>query len=80
LVLLVGSGICLLFGVAGIIVGALRTTQEPLIFLMLSVEFLLVALWLRRDYQRYEAEVLPLAAEDLKAERDAKSPDPNAHQ
>lgn len=79
LVLVVASGICLFLGVIGIIVGALRVTQEPLFLLIISVAFLIGALILRRNYKRYEAEVLPLAAEDLEAEGDAKTPNPNAY-
>jgi len=79
MVLVVASGICLFFGVAGVIVGALRVTQEPMLFLMMSVGFLIGALVLRRNYKRYEAEVLPLAAEELKTASEAETPDPNPY-
>lgn len=78
LVLLIGSGIFLFFGVIGIIAGALRETQEPLFFLMMSLSLLLGAIVIRRSYKRYEAEVLPLAAAELEAEGDAETPNPHS--
>lgn len=63
IVLVVASGICLFLGIVGVIVGALRVTQEPVFLVLLSLAVLISALVLRRSYKRYEAEVLPLAAE-----------------
>ena len=74
IVLVVASGICLFFGVVGIIVGALSVTQEPIVFLMMSVTFLIGAFVIRRIYKRYEAEVLPLAVEDLESETKLEDP------
>lgn len=79
LVLVVASGICLFFGVVGIIAGALRVTQEPMVFMMMSVAFLIGALFLRRRYRRYEAEVLPLAAEERETASEAGTPNTNAY-
>lgn len=78
-VLVVASGICLFFGVVGVIVGALRVTQEPIVFLMMSVAFLIGAFVLRRNYKRYEADVLPLAAEELEAGGEGETPNPDAY-
>lgn len=70
--LVIASAICLFFGV---IVRALCEGPEPTLFLTMGVSFLICALVLRRSYKRYEAEVLPLAAEELRDE----TPNPNAH-
>ena len=73
--LVVASGICLFFGVVGIVAGALRVTQEPFAFLGVGVTFLICALIVVRKGKRYESEVLPLAAEDLEAERNLEAPE-----
>ena len=73
--LVVASGICLLLGVVGMIAGALHETKAPLVFLMMSVGLLIGAFVLRRSYKRYEAEVLPRAAEELKADGEPESLD-----
>ncbi|GAA2066236.1 hypothetical protein GCM10009820_34550 [Leifsonia soli] len=78
IVLVVASGICLVVGVVGVAVGALRATREPMVFLMLSVAFLISAFVLRRSYKRYEAEVLPLATQELEAAGEAETPNPSA--
>jgi hypothetical protein len=72
--LVVVSGAFLFIALVGIFVGALSVTQEPIAFLGVSVTFLICAFVVRRSYKRYEAEVLPIAAADLEAERTADEP------
>lgn len=45
----------------------------------MSVAFLIGAFGLRRYCKHYEAEVLPLAVEDLQAEGEAETPNPNVY-
>ncbi len=67
------------FGIAGIAVGALSSTQQPIFFLQLGAAFVICAFVVRRINKRYEAEVLPLAAEELEAESKSASPTPQNH-
>jgi hypothetical protein len=67
LVLVVGGVIGLLIGTAGVFVGALRSTDEPVIFLTIGSAFVIAGFFLRRWYRRYEREAMAVAAIDLKA-------------
>jgi hypothetical protein len=75
LVLVVGGAIALLIGAAGVAVGSLRTTQEPIAFFTLGVTFVVCGFLLRRWYRRYEREVMAVAAKDLEAEGHSADPD-----
>jgi Flp pilus assembly protein TadB len=74
LVLVVGGAIALLIGAAGVAVGALRTTQEPIVFFTMGVAFVVGGIVLRRWYRRYEREAMAKAAKDLEIE--SKHTDP----
>ena len=67
LVLVVGGVIAILIGAAGVVVGALRATQEPINFFMLGVTFIIAGVFVRRWYRRYEREAMATAAEELEA-------------
>jgi membrane protein implicated in regulation of membrane protease activity len=74
LVLVVGGGIALLIGAASVAVGALRTTQEPIVFFAMGVAFVVGGFVLRRWYRRYEREAMANAAKDLEAESEHTDP------
>jgi hypothetical protein len=74
LVLVVGGVVALLIGTAGTVVGALRVTQEPIIFFTMGATFVVAGLVLRRWYRRYEREAMAVAAIDLKAEDEPTQP------
>lgn len=74
LVLVVGGAIALLIGAAGVAVGALRTTQEPIVFFTMGATFIVGGFLLRRWYRRYEREAMAIAAKDLEIERDSTDP------
>jgi hypothetical protein len=69
LVLVVGGVVALLVGTAGVVVGALRVTQEPVIFFTMGAALVVAGLVLRRWYRRYEREAMAVAAKDLETEQ-----------
>lgn len=74
LVLVVGGVVALLIGTAGVVVGALRVTQEPIIFFTMGTAFVLGGFVLRRWYRRYEREAMAVAAKDLEAMGEPSDP------
>ena len=74
LVPVVGGGIALLIGGAGVAVGALRDSEEPFIFFTMGATFVVAGLVLRRWYRRYEREAMEIAAKDLGTEDEPTDP------
>jgi hypothetical protein len=74
LVLVVGGVIALLIGTAGVVVGALRSTDEPVVFFAMGSAFVIAGYFLRRWYRRYEREAMVVAAIDLKPEDEPTQP------
>jgi hypothetical protein len=68
LVLVVGGVIALLVGMAGVVVAALRVTDEPVIFFTMGTTFVVAGFVLRRWYRRYEREAMAVAAIELEPE------------
>ena len=71
LVLVLGGVIALLIGTAGVVVGVLRSTDEPVIFFTMGSAFVVAGLVLRRWYRQYEREAMAVAAIDLEHEGEA---------
>jgi hypothetical protein len=74
LVLVVGAVTALLIGAAGVVAGALRVAQEPVLFFTIGATFVSAGFVVRWWYRRYEREAMAVAAKDLQAEGEPTGP------
>ncbi len=73
LALVVLGSVEVLIGVAGVLVGAMKSSSEPTVFFIMGATFVVVGFFVRRWYKRYEVEAMATAAKELETE--AAQPD-----
>jgi predicted MFS family arabinose efflux permease len=70
LVLLLIGVVDVFICIAGLLVGALRSSPEPILFFIFGAGFFVGAFVSSRSYKRYEVEAMATAAKELEVESD----------